>query len=143
MSKQNETVVLLNTLIRVKIAPSEIHGVGVFAMRDIPKNTKLYAEMTPQVFKLPYEDMDNLFPEIKQMLLERWPQIINGSAFAFPTERIQAYMNHSEEPNYDAVNDIMLKDIERGEEVTEDYRLIPNYEKVHKWLVSEKEKSVV
>jgi len=134
MSKQDDTIATLNTLIRVRLAPSKIHGIGVFAMRDIPKGTKLYAEITPQVFKIPYSSMRKLFPEVREMLLERWPQIVNGSAFAYPTERLQAYMNHSEDPNYDAFADITLKDIKEGEEILEDYKKIPNWEIVFPWL---------
>ncbi len=31
-------------------------------------------------------------------------------------------MNHSDDPNYDDVKDIAIKDIQAGEEITEDYK---------------------
>lgn len=134
MSRQDDQIALLNSLIRIKLSPSEIHGVGVFAMRDIQKGARLYAEMTPRLFKIPYGSFKKLFPDVRQLILERWPQVMNGSAFAYPTERIQAFMNHSTEPNYDAINDIMLEDVKGGEEITEDYALIPNSDKIFPWL---------
>src|SRR3990167_9145218 len=111
MSKQDEDIQFLNSIVKVRIMPSKIHGVGVFALRFIPKGTKLYADMFPQAFKIPYGSFGKLFPEVGQLLLERWPQIVNGSAFMFPDTKIQAYINHSEKPNYDAINDITLEDI--------------------------------
>lgn len=135
MSKQDDTISLLNSLIKFKLAPSKIHGVGVVAMRDIYKGTRLYAEIFPKPYLIPMGSMNKLFPDIKEYLLERWPQIVNGSAFMYPTERAQAFMNHSDTPNYNAKEDITIKDIKVGEEITEDYRLIPSYEKVFPWLV--------
>jgi len=124
----------LNTYVLTKIAPSKIQGVGLFALRDIPKGEKLYADIMPMVFNLPYNSFDKLYPEIVELLLGQWPQIINGSVFAYPTVRLQAYINHSDKPNYDAEKDLTLKNIKAGEEITEDYRQIENYQKVFTWL---------
>lgn len=125
----------LNTYVKVKLAPSDIHGVGVFALRDIPKGQKLYADMMTKIYTLPHKQFRNLFPEVRQYLLERWPQVVNGSRFAYPDTRVVAFMNHSDTPNYDAKNDIVLEDIKEGEEITEDYRQIEGWEKVFTWLV--------
>lgn len=143
MTTQDQMIAELNTLIRLKIAPSKIEGVGVFAMRDIPMGTKLYTEITPRVYKIPYGSISKLFPDIKQILLERWPQIINSSPFAWPTERMQAFMNHSTDPNYDAMTDVTLRDIKKDEEVTEDYTKIPSWEKVFPWLVKQNNEDIV
>lgn len=124
----------LNMRVKVRLAPSKIHGVGVFAMRDLSKGEILYADHAPMVYTLTFADLKKLRPEIKDMLLEQWPQIYNGSRFAYPTTRIQAFMNHSEKPNYDAQNDRLLRDIKAGKEITENYRLIPNYQHVFPWL---------
>ena len=40
------------------------------------------------------------------------------------------FINHSTEPNYDVVSDIALRDIIKGEELFEDYRMMDNWEKV-------------
>lgn len=124
----------LNTYVLTRIAPSKIAGVGVFALRDIPEGSKLYTDMAMRMYNLPYHYFQYLRAEVKQILLERWPQIVNGSNFIYPDTRIQAFMNHSDKPNYDAVNDITLKNIKKGDEITEDYRKIKSYAQVFPWL---------
>ena len=133
----------LNAMVKVKIAPSPIGGVGVFAIRDISKGQKLYCNFFPFQFSLPYSSFGKLFPEVRELLLERWPTITMGSKFFYPETCLQAYINHSQEPNYDCVNDIALKDIKVGEEVTEDYKLIPGWEVAYPWLVEVKPKKRV
>src|SRR3990167_5784962 len=118
---------MLNTFVRVQIAPSKIHGVGIFALCDISKGTKLYVDNMPEVFNLPYDRFNQLFPYVRRQLLGRWPTIVIGSVFIYPDARFLAYMNHSDEANFDAFEDRTLKDIKKGEEITEDYKKIANY----------------
>ena len=127
----------LNTYVKTYIGVSKIHGVGVFALRDIPKGQKLYADMAPKGYTLPYSEFGKLFPEIRKKLLERFPDIVNGSHFAHPDTRIVAFMNHGfgDNVNYDAENDIILKDVKVGEEITENYKLIKGWEKVFTFLL--------
>lgn len=134
---QEEQIAMLNTFVKLRIGPSPIHGVGVFAITDIPKGTKLYTDNMPDIFGVPYASFDKLFPYVAKLLLERWPQIVNGSAFLYPDARMVAYMNHADEPNFDAVIDRTLRDIKYGEELTENYRLIPNSEQIFPWLKKE------
>lgn len=124
----------LNQNVKVRLAPSKIHGVGVFALRDIKKGENLLADIQPIGFNLPYAEFTELHPEVRDQILGQWPQIQNGSMFAYPTTRIQAYINHHEKPNYDAINDVMLKSAKAGTEITEDYRLIPGYQQIFPWL---------
>lgn len=124
----------LNAYVLTRLASSSIHGVGVFALKDIPKGSRLFTDIAMRIYNLPFGYFEYLRPEVKQILLERWPQIVNGSNFIYPDTRIQAFMNHSEDPSYDAVNDITLKDIKEGEEVTENYKLIKGYAQVFPWL---------
>ena len=127
----------LNAEATLRLAPSPIHGVGVFALRDIPQGQRLYADQLPGLYKIPYSSFGKLFPEVRQEVLERWPQVVNGSKFIYPHTRMQAYMNHSDDPNYDATTDTALRDIRAGEEVTEDYRRIASYQQVYPWLTDD------
>lgn len=124
----------LNTYVKTKLAPSEIDGVGVFALRDLKKGETLYADMFGKIYTLPYRLFNKIRPEIVSELLGQFPQIINGSNFMYPTTRVQAFMNHSDDPNYDAEKDILLKDIKKGEEITEDYCKIDGAERVFSFL---------
>jgi SET domain-containing protein len=127
----------LNATVKLRIAPSPIHGVGVFAMRDIPKGTKLYADRAPQPYRISEGNLSKLFPDVLTELSERWPRMLLGEGFAYPYCFIQGFMNHADEPNYDNALDIALCDIKAGEEVTEDYRAIPGWEKAFPWLASQ------
>ena len=124
----------LNEYVKTRIAPSSVHGVGVFALRDIKQGEKLYTDMRPKIYTLPYAEFNELNKEVREYLLERWPQVVNGSAFGFPDTRIQAFMNHSDAPNYDAHTDVALTDIKAGEEIFEDYRVIEGWDKVFAFL---------
>lgn len=130
----DEQIAKLNRGVKIRIAPSKVHGVGVFAMRDIRAGEALWADAYPELYDLPYERFGELREDVRQLLLERWPNIVNGSKFLYPDSRLMAYMNHSDTPNYDSINDFVLLDIKAGEEITEDYKKIPNYAQVFPWI---------
>ena len=132
--KIKDAIVLLNDIVVIKLAPSPIHGVGVFAMRNIKKGDKLYTDIIPHQFDVPFKRFNKLGKDIAEILLSHFPLIIEGSHFLYPVTKFSAYLNHSSDPNYDAKEDKALRDIKQGEEITEDYRLIPNYNKIFKWL---------
>lgn len=132
--KIEKAIQLLNDVVKIRVGPSTIHGVGVIAMRNIKKGEKLYADSIPHMLDVPYKDFKKLRPEIAELILGRFPQIVNGSHFMYPDTKMQAYMNHSVMPNYDAQTDKALRKIRKGDEITEDYRKIEGYEKVYPWL---------
>lgn len=132
--KIKSAINLLNDLVKIKLAPSEIHGVGVFAMRDIKKGELLNADAIPHMFDVPYSKFKQLEPEVREVLLGHFPLIVNGSHFIYPVTKMSAFLNHSDLPNYDGKTDKALRKIKKGEEITENYRTIPNYEKVYPWL---------
>lgn len=129
-----EQIKELNHYVRTKLAPSQIEGVGVFALRDVKKGEPLFTDMVTKLYNLPYSEFNKLRPEIAENLLQSFPLIIKGSAFAYPITRTQAFLNHSDEPNYDAIEDVVLRDIKAGEEVTEDYRKIEGWEDIFTFL---------
>lgn len=138
--KLKDQIVLLNDIVKIRLAPSSINGVGVFAMRDIKKGDKLYTDIIPHQFDLPYSKFDKLEPDIKDIILGHFPLIISGSHFMYPVTKFSAFLNHAptkEQLNYDAVKDVALRDIPKGMEVTEDYRLIKDWNKVFPWLDTE------
>ena len=133
-AKWKEAIKLLNSIVKIKIAPSQVHGVGVFALRDMKKGEVLNADAIPHAFDLPFKKFKELRSEVKEIILSHWPQVVNGSHFLYPVTKMTAFMNHSDDFNYDGKTDKLVKDVKVGEEITENYREIQNYKKVFAWL---------
>lgn len=49
MNSDNNTAETLNSIVTVRIAPSKIHGVGIFALRDMPAGKKMFLYGVPRV----------------------------------------------------------------------------------------------
>lgn len=128
----------LNTLtkwVTVELKPSPVHGVGVFAVRDLKAGEQLFMNIMPFPFKVPYKKLTNNVPSyVHDTLIDRWPHIKDGEVFVYPDARYVAYCNHSNEPNYDALTDVALRDIEKGEEIFEDYRKIKGWEDIYPFI---------
>ena len=112
---------------KLRLAPSKVHGIGVFATRDIGTHERVYADEFPKVFQV---DTDTLPREI----LERHGTALKRKTLAYPDVRFQAYMNHSNDPNYSNKTDRALKEIKKGDEITEDYRNIEGWEKLYTFI---------
>jgi SET domain-containing protein len=132
--EQLDQVAMLNQRVCTRLAPSKVHGVGVFAIRDLPKGTKVFADLMPQLYSLRYENFEKLNKEVREIILERFPTVVVGSRFGYPDTRVMAYMNHSDTPNYDPQLDLTIEDIKAGDEITEDYTQIPGADKVFPFL---------
>lgn len=132
----------LGRTVRCRLAPSAVHGVGVIAIRDIKKGERCYATIIekPRWYKVHpstlKKHLEQVYPTVYRMILDRWPHVINGTPFLSPNydARLISFMNHSDTPNYDPHTDLAVADIKEGEELFEDYRLVPNYEKAFPFL---------
>lgn len=115
-----QTIERLNNEVWATIGVSSISGVGVIAIRDIPKGQKIYATSDDCEW-LCAPNLDGLLPEIRHIIKQRWPYAPQGF-FLSPNDdaRLVSFMNHGE-PNYDPKTDCALKDIHRGEEIFEQY----------------------
>jgi len=127
--KMKEAIVMINDVVKLKLGASA-GKVVVGAIRDIRKGEKVYATAIPCLVDIPYKDFDKLRPEISEMILEHFPQVINGSHFMSPDVLMQMFIQHSDKPNYDGYTDKALKKIYKGEEVTQDYKKIKGCEKL-------------
>lgn len=111
------------------LKPSPIHGTGVFALRDIPKGTKViweYADVG--VLTLSLQEFKELPIEIQNEILAR-TIFIEGEPLSFLdpncVTNYRSYMNHSYTPNTDGIHAIV--EILKGEELTENYQTMGNW----------------
>ena len=141
MTRQQQ-ILELATTVKCKLEPSPLHGIGVFAIRDIHKGERLYCYPAPdnraKYYTLTFAALKELPEEVRDLIIQRWPCVANDEYFLSPNfdQRLISYMNHSDTPNYDELTDQALRDIKRGEEITEDYRHIPNFEQVRDIIFS-------
>lgn len=116
----------LNSTVWATLGPSKIHGIGVIAIRDIPRGTLLtdYSVRSEgrEVLKVTEEEFEQILPEIRSIILDR-TIFCKGYPLVFLSpnseQSLQSFMNHSDQPNSDGER--ALVDIKKGEEITEDY----------------------
>lgn len=119
-----EQIAELNDQVRCRLGTSPIHGIGVFAMRSVAKGDKLFTAWDPYgayFYHIPLNRFDELRPEIRALILDRWAMPDGGRPFRSPNAdaNLMSFMNHSDQPNCEY--GIALRDIEAGEEITEHY----------------------
>ncbi|MBS1493180.1 MAG: SET domain-containing protein-lysine N-methyltransferase [Bacteroidetes bacterium] len=108
-----------------ELRPSTIHGVGVFAVIDIKKDTPLELFEPEDDNFIPFEHVPNSkFPE---KIIEKY-SIMGDEGYSGPKSfhrmSIGWYLNHSDTPNIYCNEDyeyFALRDIAADEELTVDY----------------------
>jgi SET domain-containing protein len=116
-----------------RLRPSKIHGVGVFAIRDIPNGTYIFTRSNSNMVMVDICDIEVQEPAIKELYDDFC--IIHGSKYYCPDSfnnlNVEWYLNESKEnPNVkcDANFDFYaLRDIRRDEELTVDYSTFSEY----------------
>lgn len=129
--KLKDAIIMLNDVVKTKIGASA-GKVVVYAMRNIKKGERVYANVIPCLVDISYKDFNKIRSEVREMILEHFPQVVNGSHFMCPDTLMQMYMQHSEKPNYDTDTDKALKTIYKGEEIVHDYRKMKDWDKIKK-----------
>jgi SET domain-containing protein len=118
---KNDTYIILK--------PSGIHGIGVFAIRDIPKGCRnMFSRGAGEWIKLPIAEVDAL-PDHARELVETYCLFDEDNYYVpdygFKLMDLVNYLNHSTHPNIVSVNDgeefEALRDIKTGEELLVNY----------------------
>jgi len=113
----------------ITLRPSTVHGIGVFALRDIPKGCKnLFSQHVGNWIKVPIADIEKL-PEASRNLVETYCLYDETDYYlpdyGFKVMDMVNYLNHSANPNVISVNDgeyfESLRDIAEGEELFVNY----------------------
>ena len=113
----------------VMIRPSTIHGIGVFAIRDIPKGQRgLFSSGIGEWIPVSKKEIAELPPHAID-LVENYCLYDEENYFlpdyGFKVMDVSVYLNHSDTPNIISINDgeyfETIRDIEEGEELLIDY----------------------
>jgi uncharacterized protein len=122
-----------------RLRPSKIHGVGVFAIKNIPKRTYVFADDDESIVWVEKKRIKHL-PKAVRDLYDDFC-IIKGNKYGCPKNFDSPtpawYLNHSSNPSVTAdkrVKFYALRDIKKGEELTVDYR---TYSEMPSSLVAE------
>ena len=111
-----------------KLGVSKIHGIGVYALRDIPKGTApLKSMVTNKEIRFSRIELKKV-PSSVRKHLSAFCLVEKGRVFVaeigMNAVNISTYLNHSKEPNLFFNDDgvlIAMYDIARGDELTIDY----------------------
>jgi len=130
---QKEFLDDLRRNIYCRLQPSRVHGIGIFAIRDIPKGTDPFPGCRVarwRAVSLKKLLADSAIPEdVKKFALAIYP--VRGKTLYVPDHSLNAidvsyFLNHSGRPNVAARADgnrfAALRDIKKDEELFSDYR---------------------
>jgi len=119
----------LNATVWATLKRSDIHGIGVIAIRPIPAGTRITDNTVNRptdfhMFVLSQGEFLLLNPEIQTLILDR-TLFEEGRKMKFISPNddavLRSFMNHSDTPNTDG--EFALRDIQQGEELTESFRI--------------------
>ena len=114
---------------------SKVHGVGVFAIKDIPRSTNPFKKVYTQNKAVCILDTEirKLDPEIRKLVKDFTQKEDDGKWYVplsgFNSMDISFYINHNDHPNLAMVNgveDLVMfkanRNIKKGEELTINYK---------------------
>jgi SET domain-containing protein len=116
---------------RIALAPSEIHGVGVFALVDIPTRTRDLFSPPRQWVPVPIPAVEALPPHALE-LVQRYCLHDDENYFlpphGFRVYDLVVFLNHSSDPNLRSVDGgdyfETTRRVTAGEELTIDYETL-------------------
>jgi hypothetical protein len=118
----------LHTQVFARLSASEIHGVGVFSVRDIPKGVNPFKIMRPDEYEYYTEEELKTVPVGVMKLIDQFCYCVDGvyevPKAGFNTMNLAVYLNHSKTPNLKMIDEgefEALFDIPPGVELTMDY----------------------
>lgn len=121
----------------IKLDVSDIHGIGVFAIRDIPNNTRVFEAIHEPGFFIKSSEIEN--DDLRYMLESYYCQLDVDIVF-YPMlfdgmpKSAASYVNHASDANVrvdmDSMEYYSTKLIPKDTEITFDYRQACGYDDV-------------
>jgi SET domain-containing protein len=136
MVTKNRLLKHLKNDIFCRIGVSKVHGVGVIAIKDIPKGTMPFSTLSKEkdkIITLTKDDIKDIHPNVSKILKDFFgnKQSNDYDVYAYGPNyiNISFYLNHSEKPNIDVIEDtennyfrfITNRQIKKGEELFINY----------------------
>jgi uncharacterized protein len=111
-------------IVRTYVAPSSIHGLGVFVSEPLKKGTPVWIFNPVIDQEITAKELAALPDAVRDIVLSRSFVTEDGSTILSRDNGV--FLNHSENPTIsdDADGSVALRDLAEGEELTEDYRLL-------------------
>jgi SET domain-containing protein len=115
--------------IYIELRPSPIHGIGIFAIRNIPKGCRdMFSKDNSEWIPLPKDDVEQL-PDYSKRMVEEY--FVHDDKFYYIEKNclkkidLVCYLNHSDEPNIRVINNgnifEAITDIKAGQELFINY----------------------
>lgn len=122
-----------------RLGQSEVHGIGVFSVKDIPKGTIIFKGDETELIWIDKKEINNAEPEIRKLYDDFC--IIKGDRYGCPENfnslTVGWYINESKDSpnvefNAEYEDFIALRNIKQGEELLVDYSKYSDYPKNNK-----------
>jgi len=114
-------------LVKTRIGPSRINGLGLFAAQFIPQGTHVWKMVRWFDLVLTKEQIDRLSNPAREQFIRCGHLDLYTGEYILCADEAR-YLNHSENPNirYNADSDqdidVAVRDIQEGEEITINYK---------------------
>ncbi|MHB8579337.1 MAG: SET domain-containing protein [Ignavibacteriaceae bacterium] len=109
-----------------RLAPSKIHGIGVFAIQNIKKGMYVFYHDDDDMIWIPKSEIKEIPPSLKKLYKDFC--ILKDNSYGSPPNfnlmTTSWYLNHSDIPNVRCDKNYRfyaLRNIKNGEELTVDY----------------------
>jgi SET domain-containing protein len=124
--KNKNNDVLPHANVFARLMPSRIHGIGLFAIRDIKKGTDIFPDIKEKIYWIDYTKIKPLSGSIKKLYKDYC--VIKDNKFGCPRSfnaiNPSWYINHSSKPNLHIGGNYRVyasENIKKGYELTLDY----------------------
>ncbi len=114
---------------------SDEKGYGLFATRDIPKGTLTFVQDGLDIVISP-EGLDSISPMLREYVEKYSYEDFLGNRIV--SWDLGKYMNHDDDANTLSTGygfEIAVRDIKKGEEVTDDYRIFSTHHNTETWHI--------
>lgn len=129
MTKKDRLLKYLHNDLYIRVQGSDIHGVGLFAIRDIPEGINPFQSIYQEEYiEFNKKELEHLPVDVKKLIHDYCAEENDKvwiPEYGFNPTHLLRFINHSDTPNVKSVDDgttfITTRKIKRGEELLSNY----------------------